>query len=285
MAGAAGPLADLRSKLTQAQDDLTFIRSQRTGSEDALRAAYQRGNDANNRVAFARQNLDAVVKRFQDESRIVSEATLNLESARAEEALARQGLNEFIAHYTDALPEVIVPNGNLLTNPGTPYGNNPSGSPLGAVRRDGNGAPGSFRINNWVNYLSSAYGAGVSPAFIESVNELYPFNFLSGVSGNMSHGTNVENSVEIRRRGCGGNSGRVTTGVVVEVRADSFDVRGDDGQVTSVAVAPCTQLNAVVPNYQLATGAKAIVKGSAGNHAGWINADLVTCGKDRKSVV
>jgi chromosome segregation ATPase len=84
LAGAAGPLADLRSKLTQAQDDLTFIRSQRTGSEDALRAAYQRGNDANNRVAFARQNLDAVVKRFQDESRIVSDATLNLESARAE---------------------------------------------------------------------------------------------------------------------------------------------------------------------------------------------------------
>jgi len=43
-----------------------------------LRNAYQNGNDANNRVAVAKQNLDAVVKRFQDESKIISDATLNL---------------------------------------------------------------------------------------------------------------------------------------------------------------------------------------------------------------
>jgi len=66
LAAAAGPLADLRAKLAQAQDDLVFIRTQKTTSDDNLRAVYQRGNDANNRVAFARQNLDAVVKRFQD---------------------------------------------------------------------------------------------------------------------------------------------------------------------------------------------------------------------------
>lgn len=84
LAAAAGPLADLRAKLTQAQDDLFFVRSQKESTDAALRAAYQAGNDANNRVAFARQNLDAVVKRFQDESKVVSDATLNLERARAE---------------------------------------------------------------------------------------------------------------------------------------------------------------------------------------------------------
>lgn len=84
LAGAAGPLADLRAKLTQAQDDLFFVRSQKDSTDAALRAAYQAGNDANNRVAFAKQNLDAIVKRFQDESKVVSDATLNLERARAE---------------------------------------------------------------------------------------------------------------------------------------------------------------------------------------------------------
>ncbi len=84
MAAAAGPLADLKAKLNQAQEDLAFIRTQKSTSDDALRNAYARGNDANNRVAFAKQNLDAVIKRFQDESKIVSDATLNLERARAE---------------------------------------------------------------------------------------------------------------------------------------------------------------------------------------------------------
>lgn len=84
IAASQGPLADLRAKLAQANDDLTFIRSQKLESDTALRTAYQRGNDNNNRVAFARQNLDAVVKRFQDESKVVSDATQNLERARAE---------------------------------------------------------------------------------------------------------------------------------------------------------------------------------------------------------
>ena len=99
IAATQGPLADWRAKLAQAQDDLVFVRSQKTESDSNLRIAYQRGNDANNRVAYAKQNIDAVIKRFQDESKIVSDATLNLERARAEEALAKQGLDEFIAHY------------------------------------------------------------------------------------------------------------------------------------------------------------------------------------------
>ena len=70
--------------MNQATQDLTFIRSQKNDSDVALRTAYQRGNDANNRVAFVKQNLDAIVKRFQDESKIVSDGTLNLERARAE---------------------------------------------------------------------------------------------------------------------------------------------------------------------------------------------------------
>lgn len=66
IAASQGPIEDLKSKLNQATQDLTFIRSQKNDSDVALRTAYQRGNDSNNRVAFAKQNLDAIVKRFQD---------------------------------------------------------------------------------------------------------------------------------------------------------------------------------------------------------------------------
>ena len=83
--------------------------------------------------------------------------------------MARLGLEELIALYTDALPYAIVPNGNGV-GAGTPTGNNPSGSPLGPVNTSGNGAFGSFTIPSWTNYLSSAYGAGVNPAFPGSVN-------------------------------------------------------------------------------------------------------------------
>ncbi len=95
----------------------------------------------------------------------------------------------------------------MSTNPGTPYGNNPSGSPLGPVNLNGNGAPGSFNVPNWTNYLSTAYGAGVSPAFLGSVNQLFPFNFLSAVSGNMAQGTNVNNPYG-NIRGLNGGDGR-----------------------------------------------------------------------------
>lgn len=92
LAASQGPLEDLKAKLSQASEDLSFLRNQKVEGDGNLRIAYQRGNDSNNRVAFAKQNIDAIIKRFQDESKIVSDATLNLERARAEEALARLGL-------------------------------------------------------------------------------------------------------------------------------------------------------------------------------------------------
>lgn len=84
IASSLGPLEDLKAKLSQANEDLQYIRNQKIDVDTTLRTAYQRGNDANNRVAFAKQNIDAIIKRFQDESKVVSDATLNLERARAE---------------------------------------------------------------------------------------------------------------------------------------------------------------------------------------------------------
>jgi len=266
LASSQGPLEDLRAKLNQATEDLSFLRTQRTDSDSNLRVLYQRGNDTNNRVAYARQNLDAVIKRFQDESRILSDATINLEKARAEEALARLGLEELIAHYSDALPYAIVPNGNG-NGAGTPWGNNPSGSALGSISV-GRGVSGSFKINSWTNYLSSAFGAGVNPAWSGSVTELFPFSFVSSVNGNVITNGNTG--------GCGGSGPAVVaTGVVSAVRADGFEVKGDDGQTYSVGVAPCSKLNSNRADFILETGVATVVKGwgSANN----MTAGLVTC--------
>ena len=199
--------------------------------------------------------------------------------------MARHALDEFVQRYSNALPYAIVPNGNGRGS-GTPFGNNPSGSALGPIKNDGNGAPGSFRVANWNNYLSSAYGAGVSPAVTGSVNELFPFNLLSTTSGNQASNTNVNNNYGSLRGGARedcfagrqAQSERVTTGVVVEVRGDGFDIKDKDGKVHQVNVAPCTKLNANTPDYILETGHQAVAKGYEiqGNTVA-IEATQVTC--------
>lgn len=89
----------------------------------------------------------------------------------------------------------------------------------------------------------------------------------------MSQGTDVLNAYGDlngqnnagRRGGCGKNregaAQMVVSGVVTEVRADSFDVKAEDGAVYTVGVAPCTQLNANKANYKMISGHKAIAKG------------------------
>lgn len=102
----------MRVQLKGAQDDLGFLKVQIVTIEETLRQTYIKGNDANTLVAHAKQNVEAINARYLEEEKIISEATLNLERARAEEALARLALEEIIAHYSDALPYSIVPNGN-----------------------------------------------------------------------------------------------------------------------------------------------------------------------------
>lgn len=174
---------------------------------------------------------------------------MNLERARAEEALARLALEELIAHYSDALPYSIVPNGNGETDAGTPYGNNPSGSALGPISTNGNGAPGSFQITSWTHYLSQAFGAGVHPSFRGSVTELFPFNFFSEVDGH-SVNNNYQAQTGYQQGGCGGSGPvRAVSGEIIEVGEHSFKVRLHNGQIHNIAVSPCTRMNSNVANY------------------------------------
>ena len=225
-------IESLKAKLDKGIADLEFLTKQILIAKEELRILYVEGNDANTVVAHARQNLDAAVARYKKEQIIVSEATLNIEKARAEEALARLALEELIAKYSDALPYSIVPNGNGKTFAGTPYGNNPSGSPLGPVATDGNGAPGAFFIKDWTHYLSEAFGAGINPAYPGSVTELFPFNFLSEARAN-----EVRNNYGQLRGGCGGAGPiKAFSGTVRAIREGNFDVEVKSGEKYTVAV-------------------------------------------------
>ena len=132
-------------------------------------------------------------------------------------------MEETIAYYSDALPYAIVPNANEAASAGTPYGNNPSGSALGAIRLDSTGAEGSYIISDWTYYLSQAFGAGVHPAFAGSVTKVYPFNFLSTVQGS----TVVNNYNGLRSEAyngvCGGTGPiKAVTGEIKSIKANSL---------------------------------------------------------------
>ena len=193
IAATLKPIADAKAKLKAARDDIGYLRKEIGAAEEDLRQAYIKGNDANTKVAHARENVEANNARFEKESKRISEGTLNLERARAEEALARLALDEMIAKFTNALPYAVIPHGNEQTDKGDPHGNNPSGSPLGAIKLDGDGAPGEFEVTNFASYLSNAFGAGVHPSFPGSVTKLFPFHALSEVDG-----TWVNNKLNLR---------------------------------------------------------------------------------------
>ena len=203
--------------------------------------------------------------------------------------MARLALEELVSQYSNALPYAVVPNGGGSTPSGTPAGNNPSGSPLGPVNQNGNGAPGTYTITSWTSYLSQAFGAGVNPAFRGSVTTIYPFSFSSTVRGNfvINTGGNIRGgfdggaggaggaggsgydgwnwggSTGSGSGGCGGNGpSRSITGTITAVRADSFDLRGDDGGFYTIGVAPCTALSANKPSYSTTVGDVAVVKGT-----------------------
>lgn len=164
---------------------------------------------------------------------------MNLERARAEESLAKLALDEIIQRYSNALPYAIVPNGNGQ-GAGFPYGNNPAGAALGPATSGTN----KISITNWSNYLSSAFGSGINPAYDGNINALYPFEFTFG------------NGVQPNGNICSGSGpSRSMTGTVTSIGDSYFTMQTHQGQATRVNVGSCSQLSSNQPNYDLQPGA------------------------------
>lgn len=77
----------------------------------SLRRQYYICNDKAETVRKAKQNLDAMVLKYNTESGYLLEATQNLEVARAEKALADEAVEEIIRSSTNANVFSIIPNG------------------------------------------------------------------------------------------------------------------------------------------------------------------------------
>lgn len=152
------------------------------------------------------------------------------------------------------------------TNVGNDYGNlrAPGAGGRGGDGDDGRGGfgpggaggPGGFAPNG-----SGAYGPG-------------------GARGNGANGGQGGFG-----GGCGGSgnlSQFVTTGTVISVGANSFDVRNQNGEVITVRVAPCTALNANKANYSMQVGHEAIIKAWAAASTGGsrpkaVEGNQITC--------
>lgn len=218
------------------------MREELNKCQSDLRTAYAAGNQANTNVAHAKQNLAAAEARWANESKIESEATLNLEKARAEEALAKLALDELIASYSSALPYAIVPNGNGA-GAGSPSGNNPSGSPLGPATQ----GTSAIAITNWSSYLSNAFGRGINPTLDGNINYLYPFTFT---------GATTNPSV------CQGSGPvRAITGTIVEVGQGHILIEAE-GRTYQINIGTCSNMTSNVAGHTVTTGDQVIAKGT-----------------------
>ena len=275
IAGLLKPIEDAKVKLQAAKDDLAYLRKEIGGAEENLRQGYIKGNDANTKVAHARENVEANNARFEKETKRISEGTMNLERARAEEALARLALDEMIAKFTNALPYAVVPHGNEKGDIGDPAGNNPSGSPLGTIHLDGDGAPGEFHVTDFATYLSNAFGAGVHPSFPGSVNKLFPFHSLSEVDGHK-----VVNRLNLKGKEedpCEKEEedDYVGSGEVIWIGENIFKVLLDNGDVYDIEISPCTKMNSNRRKYKMEKGDEAVFKGKKNDDK--VKAKRLTC--------
>ncbi len=170
----------LRSSIAKLPAEILSLQRELSRVLASLRRQYYICNDKAEIVRKAKQNLDAMILKYNTESGYLLEATQNLEAARAEKALADEAVEEMIRSSTNANVFSIIPNGLGETEAGTPAGNNPSGSPLGPVKIRNEVKEGSkVQIGDLRNYLSNAYGAGVDPSRATTVSYLYPLSLTT----------------------------------------------------------------------------------------------------------
>lgn len=169
---------------------------------------------------------------------------MNLERARAEAELAKLALDELVAHYSNALPYAIVPNGNGI-GAGTPIGNNPAGAALGPATQ----GTDRIQISNWTQYLSNAFGRGINPAFDGNINYLYTFQ------------ATTQTGVRTTQNVCD-QSGpvRAVTGTITGVQNNAVTANVN-GQSMRISYGDCTTLASNQPNYQFQVGDQIVAKG------------------------
>ena len=260
----------------------------------ALRRQYYICNDRAEVVRKAKQNLDAMVLKFNTESRYLLEANKNLEAARAEKELADIAVEEIIRSSTDANLFSIVPNGLGETDAGNPPGNNPSGSPLGPVKERNEVPPGAkVQIGDLRNYLSQSYGAGVDLARPSTVSYLYPLSVVTieAITGKSEVGIfnpdgtfrssypkeKVDEKGELPKFDCT-NSNDLVQGeaTVKSVQKGAIKIQLKNGDHMFLEISSCTKLESTKEHNVITTYDKVFFKGNK-NAWGTVELQKLTC--------
>lgn len=256
----------MKDKLQDIPNELKLLRAEWSRIDNALNRQYYICDDLANGVRAAKQNVEAMRVRLNTDSQSLSNANINLEAARAEKELADIAVEELITVYTSALPFSIVPNGNGV-NIGTPVGNNPSGSALGAVTSSGQTVgTQQVSIGSLNSYLSSAYSMGVDPARPSTVTTLYPLsvNTLSTVAGSL--GTHT----------CSGTNTVTGSGQILSVQPGNIQVQTNSGNM-NLSVSGCSNLESIYQGQVLTAGDPIYYRGTQGASANSLNLQSLTC--------
>ena len=236
-------IADYEAQLPKLLESLRVLRSQVFIYETRLRAAYQAGNAANEKVALAKENLDAANKRYIDEDNIIKEATRNIELARVEKSKADQAVEDYLREGVDILPFAAAPGESGFESMGG----------------------GEFAIKSWNEYVEIAYGKGVKPLFVGDLKSLYSFL--------------PEEEVEAggEEKGCDVARQRAISGYVIQVKPSSMVMINDEGVEFTITYSKCTKALANMKNYRMAPGDIALVKGEKDDGKNEIRATQLTC--------
>ena len=237
-------IAELEAQLPKLLESLRVLRSQVFIYETRLRAAYQAGNAANEKVALAKENLDAANKRYIDEDNIIKEATRNIELARVEKAKADQAVEDYLREGVDILPFAAAPGESGFESMGG----------------------GQFAIKSWKEYVEVAYGKGVKPLFVGDLQSLYSFLPVE-----------EEAEAEVEEGGCEVERQKAISGYVIQVKPASMVMINDEGAEFEITYSKCTKALANKEGYNLSPGDIALVKGEKAEGRNKIRATQLTC--------
>jgi hypothetical protein len=283
-------VARLEDSISGLPAEIAILQKELNRIMTSLRRQYYICNDKAEVVRVAKQNLQAMVMKYNTESQYLIQANTNLEKARAEKEVADLAVEEIIRTTTTATLFPIVPNGLGETDVGVPAGNNPSGSALGPV--DPN-TEHPVIIGNLNHYLSTVFGVGYG-IYPDNVAELYKVSVVTRDALTGQGATGVFNEQNYKSEyardknyggladfSCANEQNARGRGRVVSVQAGciAVEVQDENGRTHEeiLEISPCTSVNSINQGDIIVPGGELIYSGHKGQQNQNVAAQNILC--------
>ena len=246
-------IMEKNKEIQEAVATLEYLNGELNPLQQALNAAYSEGSEANNAVNIAQQNLAAINERWRSDKIKLDNALKNLEKARAQKEVADLAMEQLLQERSEVLPYSVIPNGDGLTNPGSPVGNNPSGSPLGPYTSGGSGS-----LSTIVSSVTSSSSSGISTTTsqypfslyrqVQSISQYAPYLGSSGsiIPGLYQGGNGLVYNGNFN---CANNLSHMYEGTIKSIGNNALQITSNSGDVMIGTINPCTSSYGPQPNY------------------------------------